>query len=379
MIYYTIMMPKKYKQLSLEDLLFGRDITPVVLNKNQTSTRTYELKRPMDKMLELYDFAALFDKLIEFNKKHEELKKVSREELYDTFYIPKRKGGLRRIDAPKDELKDALYELKDIFENDFGSLYHTNAFAYIKNRSTVDAAKKHQFNESKWFGKYDLSDFFGSTTIDFVINQLSMIFPFSEILKTAEGINCMKDALDLAFLNGGLPQGTPFSPLITNIIMIPIDYKLSSNLRSFNKQTLVYTRYADDFVISSKYEFDPHKIEDHISAVLSEFNAPFTIKKSKTRYGSSAGKNWILGVMLNKDNVITVGHKRKKHLQTMLHNYIMDKKSGKSWSREELQVMEGCRSYCQMVEGSTIDLIIEHINNKYNVDVISMIKSDLRG
>lgn len=378
MIYFTIKQPPKYKQISLEDLLFGRDIRPVIMNKNMANTRTFELDKPMEKMLSLFDFASLLNKLIEFNNKYEFLRNKERKQLYSSFHIPKRKGGLRRIDAPNDELKDALNELKTIFEEDFGALYHTGAFAYIKNRSTVDAAKRHQVNESKWFGKLDLSDFFGSTTIEFVLNQLSMIFPFSELMKTQTGQNEIRTALDLAFLNGGLPQGTPFSPLITNIIMIPIDFRLTKALRQFNKQSFVYTRYADDFIISSKFDFNIEEIEKLISKTLNEFNAPFSIKKEKTRYGSSAGSNWILGVMLNKDNEITIGHKKKKHFQTILSNYILDKLNGKTWKLEDIQVMEGYRSYYRMIEGETIDRIIDHMNKKFNVNVVSMIKADLR-
>ena len=378
MIYFTIKQPIKYRQFTLEDLLSGKDLYPVASNKYQTNTRTFELESPMVKMNGLYDIGELINKLEEFNEKYEELMSMERSSLYETFHIPKRKGGFRRIDAPNDKLKDALTELKDIFENDFGVLYHTSAFAYVKKRSTIDAAKKHQMNESKWFGKYDLKDFFGSTTIDFVLKQLRTIYPFSEVMKIDAGVNELTKALDLAFLNGGLPQGTPFSPLITNVIMIPIDFKLFNILRSFNKQTFVYTRYADDFIISSKYEFDVKSVESLISNILKDFEAPFNIKPEKTRYGSSAGSNWILGVMLNKDNEITVGHKKKKHLQTMLSNYVLDKKNGKSWSREDIQVMEGYRSYYKMVEKETIDRIVDYINKKFDVNVIKMIKEDLR-
>lgn len=378
MIYFTIKQPIKYKQFTLEDLLSGKALYPVAANKYQTNTRTYELDAPMTKMSSLFDISELINKLAEFNKKHSELMSAERSSLYHTFHIPKRKGGFRRIDAPNDELKDALTELKNIFEEDFGVLYHTSAFAYVKKRSTIDAAKKHQMNESKWFGKYDLTDFFGSTTLDFVLKQLSAIYPFSELMKVPIGLEELGKALDLAFLNGGLPQGTPFSPLITNVIMIPIDYKLFNALRSFNKQTFVYTRYADDFIISSKYEFDVKAVESLISKVLKDFDAPFNIKPQKTRYGSSAGSNWILGVMLNKDNEITVGHKKKKHLQTMLSNYVLDKKNGKVWSIEDIQVMEGYRSYYKMVEKETIDRIIDHINSKFEVNVVRMIKDDLR-
>ena len=147
---------------------------------------------------------------------------------------------------------EALRKLKIIFEEDFHALYHTSAFAYIKNRCTVDAVKRHQANESKWFGKFDLSNFFGNTTMDFVLQQFAMIFPFSEVMKTERGKSALRTALELAFLNGGLPQGTPISPTITNIMMIPIDFKLSNGFRNFNDQSFVYTRYADDFIVSSR-------------------------------------------------------------------------------------------------------------------------------
>lgn len=37
-------------------------------------------------------------------------------------------------------------------------------------------------------------------------------------------------------------------------MMIPVDFKLSNTLRNFEKQSFIYTRYADDFIISSKYD-----------------------------------------------------------------------------------------------------------------------------
>ena len=218
----------------------------------------------------------------------------------------------RRIDAPKEELKGALYQLKAIFEEMFGALYHTSAFAYVKNRSTLDALKRHQANESKWFGKYDLSNFFGSTTVDFIMKMFSMIFPFSEVVKYQSGKAELEKALSLCSLREVLPQGTPISPTITNIMMIPVDHKLSNTLRNFNGQSFVYTRYADDFLISSKYNFKFKDVEQLLVDTLAEFDAPFTIKSEKTRYGSSAGSNWNLGVMLNKDNKITVGYKKKR-------------------------------------------------------------------
>jgi len=381
MVYITVMQSPIYHQMTLEEFLFQTDAyagSGSLLNANITNTRTYMYGCVSEYFKKFFDFPKLIEKLAIFNESVEPLRDVERSDLYSSFHIPKRSGGLRRIDAPKPELMDALRRLKTIFEEDFRVLYHTSAFAYVKGRSTIDAIKRHQKNESKWFGKYDLSNFFGSTTLDFVMQQLGYIFPFSEIVKYPIGRSELMKALELAFLNGGLPQGTPISPLITNVMMIPIDFKLSNELRSFEKQSFIYTRYADDFIVSSKYDFDFKRVERWIVEVLAEFNASFTIKAEKTRYGSSAGRNWNLGVMLNKDNNITIGHKKKRQFQSMLYNYIMDKRNGILWDLHDIQVMSGLRSYYHMVEPTAIDNIINHINEKMGVNVLRLIKEDLR-
>jgi hypothetical protein len=378
MVYITVMQSPIYHQMTLEEFLFQNFQAQTILNTNVSNTRTYAYETVSEHFTSRIDTDALIRKLVRFNDQTEALRAQERSTLYETFHIPKKSGGLRRIDAPKPELMNALRNLKTIFEEDFHALYHTSAFAYVKNRCTVDAVKRHQKNNSKWFGKLDLHDFFGSTTLDYVIKMFSMVFPFSEIVKFPNGEAELRKALDLAFLNGGLPQGTPLSPLITNVMMIPVDYKLANAFRDFDKQRFIYTRYADDFIISSKVDFDVHRVEKLVVDMLHEFGAPFTINESKTRYGSSAGRNWNLGVMLNKDNEITVGHKKKRQFQSMLYNYITDKRKGISWPREDIQTMQGLHSYYRMVEPETIDATVKHTNEKMETDVLRLIKDDLR-
>ncbi len=380
MFYITVRQSPQYHQMTLEELLFGNDESSgSLITNNTTNTRTYEVESVSEVFKRRHRTAELLTAMLaQFNERTRELREKPRNELYHSFSIPKKSGGLRRIDAPEPELMEALRQLKTIFERDFKALYHTSAFAYVKGRCTIDAVKRHQSNESRWFGKYDLSNFFGSTTLDYTVKMLGMVYPFSEVISTADGEQELRTALSLAFLNGGLPQGTPISPLITNLIMIPVDYKLSNTLRNFNNQRYVYTRYADDFLVSSKYDFSFREVEKLITDTLSEFGAPFTINSRKTRYGSSAGSNWNLGVMLNKDNQITVGHKRKKQFQSMLAAYARDKKNGVDWSLSDVQTMEGYRSYYTMVEGETIKRIIDHISRKFEVNIMELIRNDLR-
>lgn len=379
MVYVTVMQPPMYRQMSIEELLFGTE-RPVVINDNVSNTRTQAYEVLPARFLSLCNVNGLINRLIEFNAATEYLRSQDKASLYKTFYIPKSSGhGFRRIDAPNDGLMEALRVLKNILENDFHALYHTSAFAYVKHRCTIDAVKRHQANESKWFGKFDLSNFFGNTTMEFVMNQFSMIFPFSEVVKVPRGKQELEKALELAFLNGGLPQGTPVSPTITNIMMIPVDFKLSNGFRNFAGKPFTYTRYADDFLVSCKYDFNCADVQQFIVNTLKSFGAPFSLNPEKTRYGSSAGKNYNLGVILTKDNEIKIGSKKRKRFQAALSSFVLDTIHGTPWDIHDVMVLEGQRNYYRMVEGDAIDGIIRHVGEKYGVDILAMIKAQLKG
>lgn len=377
MPYITLMQSPAYHQLSFEEVLSGNIDIRGPINKNESNTRTWYTYDVNKKLLKYFDINAMVAALKAFCLQNAHLYDVPRESLYDTFHIPKKSGGLREINAPMPELMTALRNLKTLFETQMRALYHTSAFAYVPNRSTIDAIKRHQNNESNWFLKTDFSNFFGSTTPEFLLRMLSQVFPFSEIVKIGDGADVLKKALDLCFLRGGLPQGTPISPMLTNLMMIPVDHRLYNCLRKFNGFYYVYTRYADDILISARHHFDHGEIVAFINSTLEEFRAPFKIKDEKTRYGSRAGSNWNLGVMLNKDNNITIGQKNKRRLRAMINNYILDRKNGISWELHDVQVLRGHLNYYRMVEEKYVDEVIDYNNKKHSVDVMKMIKEDL--
>ena len=377
MPYITVKQPPKYYQMTFEDIMAGIDDLSKYVSSNITNTRTYYVEQPNEKLLENTNVTRMINILTTFNQSKEALFQEDRKSHYHSFHIPKSSGGVRRIDAPSQELMNALRELKTLFETHMFALYHTSAFAYIRGRSTIDALKRHQQNESKWFLKFDFADFFGSTTPTFVLNMLSQLFPFSEIVKNTDGRESLAKALNLCFLHGGLPQGTPISPFLTNVMMIAIDHKISNTLRNFNNHRFVYTRYADDLLISCKIDFDKDIVQRFIVDTLASFNAPFTINLSKTRYGSSAGRNWNLGLMLNKENQITIGHKRKKEFKAMLDNYMRNRKDGNSWEYHDIQVLLGLISYYRMVEKDYIDYLLKQYSEKHGANIEKCIKADL--
>lgn len=290
------------------------------------------------------------------------------EEQYTQFQIPKKSGGLRTINAPKYAFKNALSTVKYILEHDIRCLPHPAAYAYIKNTSIKDALEKHQKNKSNWYLKIDIKDFFPSCTPELIYEQLIQLYPFAYL--TTDDKLILKNSIKICCLNNGLPQGTPVSPLLTNLLMVPFDYKITEHLKT-KSQKFVYTRYADDILISSKTHFNWQELQNEIQNILT----PFVIKKEKTRYGSKAGRNWNLGLMLNKDNDITLGYRKKRNLNAALNNFIKDHQQRKSWDKQQTQVLLGQLSWLQQIEPNYYNALIQKYEAKYNIFDISNIFS----
>ncbi|MBC8874582.1 MAG: RNA-directed DNA polymerase [Planctomycetes bacterium] len=153
---------------------------------------------------------------------------------YRRFTIPKRSGGTRRILAPDDELKKLQ---RRILRRLLARLRaHPAAHGFERGRSIVTNARAHQGQEV--VARFDLVDFFPSTSIQRVKTYFRRI-----------GWNrrCAKILTRLCTHEGGLPQGAPTSPRLSNLVNYRIDARLAGMADALGG---VYTRYADDITIS---------------------------------------------------------------------------------------------------------------------------------
>lgn len=376
MPYITVNIEPRMYQLTFDDILNGCNASAFTPAKNTRDTRTWFTNNIPITLIDKTNFRDMYESLAAFNEKYTSLINTEdKSTLYRSFKIPKRSGGLRKIDAPQDELMKALRDLKEILEKKFYASYHTTAFAYIHGRSTIDSVKRHQSNNSRWFLKLDAQGFFPSTTETFLMDMLCKLYPFCTFIHYDYGYKeALEKALSLCFLNGGLPQGTPTSPMLTNMMMIPIDHAIAKMCHEYSPH-LCYTRYADDMLISSQFSFHWTDVQNKIVDIFNQFSAPFTLNAEKTRYGSSSGRNWNLGVMLNKENKITIGHEKKKVFKAMIFQFMTDDAKGVAWELEDVQHFLGLVAYYKMVEGEEIDKIIKAYSIKFNKDVLATAKA----
>lgn len=155
---------------------------------------------------------------------------------YSTFEINKKSGGKRKIMAPDGKLKTLQQRLKVLLESVY--LPKKQVMAFVSGRSILSNARKH--TRKKYVFNIDLEDFFPTITFARVRGML-VAKPYSLQPAVATVI------AHLATVNGHLPQGSPCSPILSNMICSSMDRQLLSLAKKFRAE---YSRYADDMTFS---------------------------------------------------------------------------------------------------------------------------------
>ncbi len=159
--------------------------------------------------------------------------------IYKTFSIPRRNGGGRIIEAPTRTLK----YLQRVMHESLSLLYrpHQAVHGFLPDRSIVTNAKEHR--DSHYVLNIDLKNFFPSITRKRIYGRLAAA-PYSFTPEVANAIAAL--ATNSC---SQLPQGSPSSPILANIVAAGMDTDLMALARSYG---CWYTRYADDITISRR-------------------------------------------------------------------------------------------------------------------------------
>lgn len=222
------------------------------------------------------------------------IKKI--ENLYTTFQIPKKSGGQRTINAPSKDLKDIQRNIVNMLLKQQNKFYYENkirfniAHAFTKEKSIITNAKIHK--NKRFVLNIDLENFFESFHFGRVQGYFeknkNYLFP-KNIATVLAQLTCYK---------GSLPQGSPSSPIITNLICNILDMKL---LKMAKKYKLDYTRYADDLTFSTNNKSFAEKSEEFISQLeIIIKQSGFKINQKKTRLQYKQSRQVVTGLVVNK-------------------------------------------------------------------------------
>lgn len=212
----------------------------------------------------------------------------------NSYKIKKRSGKYREIFEPSIRLK---YIQKWVLHNILKKISVSNyAHGFVEGRSIFTNAKAHAKKGNRWCLSVDIENFFDSIKIDLIDNIfVSMGYSPSVGHIFAE----------LCCVDGGLKQGFSTSPYLSNIVLNNLDRVIC---RLGNEQyadfDIVFTRYADDIIISGIQKGGYTKVIKHF---INEVNAQLalvnlSVNDSKTKVQKKEIKK-ITGLYIKSDQV----------------------------------------------------------------------------
>ena len=165
---------------------------------------------------------------------------------YSTFYIAKKSGKLRKIDAPNTNIKILQQKLNQVLQSVYSPKPSVHGF--VVGRSVKSNAQQHV--GKRWVFNVDLEDFFPSINFGRV-RGMFMGKPYCLPPRVATVL------AHLCCFQRHLPQGGPTSPVVSNMICAQMDSQLQT-LAKKNRST--YTRYVDDITFSTTSPTLPSEI-----------------------------------------------------------------------------------------------------------------------
>jgi len=263
-------------------------------------------------------------------------KRSFRQRFYRQFSIPKKSGGKREITAPTGYLKTVQRQIATLLGMLYSAPDSVNGFAphrSVKTNADAHTGKNYVFNT-------DLKDFFPSITKEMVLGALFRFGVTGDVAKyIATVCTITTDGDDLP--DDVLPQGSPASPILSNMVC----YRMDRNLEWLaEKYGLRYTRYADDMTFSSM-----HSVYGKNSPFMKEFRDViakygFRLNEEKTRLQKKGSRQEVTGITVSdKSNV------QRKYIKNLRAEIFQMEMFG--FTREQYRRVRGKVEFVGMVRG----------------------------
>jgi RNA-directed DNA polymerase len=265
--------------------------------------------------------------------------------------------GKRKILKPKESLK-VYHKFLNLFLFESLPINERVVFSYRKGFGAVHAVEKHR--HGKYFFQTDINSFFNSIDSELATRVILAGAEFSPISDISEHIERI---IELVFVDGLLPVGFPASAPLSNAVLFDFDNEMERLCESLE---LLYTRYADDIIISGNKQDSLNGIDTCVQEKLHKFASHrFCINRGKTRFFQIGNKVKILGMMILPNGKVSPDTKKRKELEVLIHFYVTDKeklgqmiakkwaKSGKTFEPSEddnLNVLSGNLNYVDSID-----------------------------
>lgn len=267
-----------------------------------------------------------------------------RQLMYKEFEIPKRSGGTRRITAPVGKLKDVQKCISAILAPYYQLPECVHGFA--EGRSVATNAIQHI--GKNYVLNIDLKDFFQTITytrVHKVLQELGFNEEVSDIISRICTIPMWDEERQM--WRNSLPQGSPASPLLSNIVCRSLDQRMTALAKRYG---LNYSRYADDITFSSKHSVYAQEGEFMRDLERIVTSSGFTINDKKTRLQKKGARQEVTGLIVG-EHINTYRQFRKNLRAAVFHA------ETNGCTPHDFNNIMGRISYLAMVKGTNDSMV----------------------
>jgi RNA-directed DNA polymerase len=223
----------------------------------------------------------------------------------------------RTVYSPNKKLK-AYHTFLNTFLCEHLTINSRVVYSYRKGANPSATAAVHA--GSRAFFQTDLANFFGS--IDAVMVRSTLIERGADV-PISDFRSYMDRLLQLMTVENTLPIGFATSPLISNACLTAFDDDLECHCLN---SRLIYTRYADDIVISAQSREALSGIQANIAELLTRhFAGKLQLNPDKSKLTSIGRKIKILGMVILPSGRVTIDGELKKRVEVLLHFYVSNR------------------------------------------------------
>lgn len=279
---------------------------------------------------------------------------------YTKFIIPKKNGGTRLICSPSERLKPIQSALSELLQDCLDELtaakvkenhdFKSNlSHGFLRNKSIFTNAVMHTNQRNVL--NIDLKDFFDN----FNFGRVRGFFISNNEFKLDESIATV--IAQIACYENKLPQGSPCSPIITNLITHILDIRLAALAAS---HSCIYSRYADDITFSTREKIFPSRLmaEIHGKYTLGKklrnelSRAGFEINASKTRIQYQDSRQDVTGLVVNKKPNVKSEYWRtaKSQCHSIFQTGSFKKKIGDEFVDGNINELEGQLNFIDQID-----------------------------
>lgn len=217
---------------------------------------------------------------------------------YSIFQIPKKKKGqFRTISSPDERLKVILRAINILLSSVYRPQFYVSGF--VHGASVVTNAQLHV--RQPFVYNIDLKHFFDSITDTMVIRRLQG-YPYYFSQEVAESIANMSSISELNYTRPHLAQGSPASPVLSNLVCEELDAELYQLSNQFSVR---YSRYADDITFSSSRNIFRHNGDFYRSLNQIVTKHSFEINPDKVRVRGKKQRQEVTGLTVNEKVNVT--------------------------------------------------------------------------